>query len=275
MDSTFLPPPIGVLSTPRHPRRHVSTTTTIKPPSSRVSAVLSRVPGGLAEKIPGIGQGDAIDRRSTDVVLAAPKTVYMDSWFDLLATNHLSHNVQAVTGIRTRKGGYEGLLEAVTGAYRSFGPEMQRSLVISALHRAFPKPILDLIRWVLPQSKIAREYYAAFTTIFFAWLVGPCEVREGEHNGMKEKNVVHIKKCRFLEGTNCVGMCQNMCKVPSQTFIKETLGMPVNMVPNFEDMSCEMIFGQEAPPVEDDPAFKQPCYKLCNSKKKHTLNCSG
>ena len=28
-------------------------------------------------------------------------------------------------------------------------------------------------------------------------------------------------------------------------------------------MSCEMIFGQEPPSSTDDPALKQPCYKLC------------
>ncbi|GMP99649.1 hypothetical protein CsSME_00047044 [Camellia sinensis var. sinensis] len=32
--------------------------------------------------------------------------------------------------------------------------------------------------------------------------------------------------------TNCVGMCINLCKMPSQTFIKDSLGMPVNMVPS-------------------------------------------
>jgi hypothetical protein len=33
---------------------------------------------------------------------------------------------------------------------------------------------------------------------------------------------------------------------------------------DFDDMSCEMIFGQEPPSSTDDPALKQPCYKLCN-----------
>ncbi|KAI4341756.1 hypothetical protein MLD38_026441 [Melastoma candidum] len=285
MDSSFLPRTVGV-STSRYPRRVSSAIKSTR--SRRVSAVLYPVSSGVVKKFRGISQGDTIDGVAAGMVGESPKTVYKDSWFDLVATNHLSLNVQAVTGIKTRKGGYEGLVEVVTGAYRSFGPGMQRNLMIAALYQAFPKPILDLarrafhshhfassIRWALPESKIAREYCAAFTTIFFAWLVGPCEVREGDHNGMKEKNVVYIKKCRFLEETSCVGMCQNMCKLPSQAFIKETLGMPVNMVPNFEDMSCEMVFGQEAPPVEDDPAFKQPCYKLCNSKKKHILNCSG
>ena len=33
---------------------------------------------------------------------------------------------------------------------------------------------------------------------------------------------------------------------------------------DFDDMSCEMIFGQEPPASIDDTALKQPCYKLCN-----------
>eukprot|EP00257_Ricinus_communis_P017414 XP_015575846.2 beta-carotene isomerase D27, chloroplastic [Ricinus communis] len=136
-------------------------------------------------------------------------------------------------------------------------------------------PILDLIKTLLPQSRFTREYFAAFTTLFFVWLIGPCQVRESEFNGRKEKNVVHIKKCRFLEETNCVGMCTNLCKVPTQTFIKQSLGMPVNMVPNFDDMSCEMVFGQDPPIPTEDPAFRQPCYKLCKANQKHMKKCSS
>ena len=32
---------------------------------------------------------------------------------------------------------------------------------------------------------------------------------------------------------------------------------------DFDDMSCEMIFGQDPPASTDDPALKQPCYNLC------------
>ncbi|KAL1816726.1 hypothetical protein ACET3Z_019300 [Daucus carota] len=178
-------------------------------------------------------------------------------------------------GFKSSKKGYDGLVEATTAARQHFSPDQQRQLVIQALDKAFPKPILSLIRTVLPPSKLQREYFAAFTTIFFPWLVGPCEVKESEFNGKHEKNVVHIKKCRFLEESNCVNMCTNLCKMPSQAFIKDSFGIPVNMVPNFDDMSCEMIFGQEPPAQSDDPAFKQPCYKLCNAKQKHSTSCTS
>ncbi|XP_073129346.1 beta-carotene isomerase D27, chloroplastic-like [Henckelia pumila] len=205
-----------------------------------------------------------------------PKTgVYNDNWFDRLAIRHLSHSLQSSTGLRSEKRGYDGLIEAATMASRRFNPSQQRSLVIQTLETAFPRPILSLIKAVMPPSKFAREYFAIFTTIFFSWLVGPCEVKEAEFEGKREKNVVYVPKCRFLEGTNCVGMCTNLCKMPSQAFIKESLGMPINMVPNFEDMSCEMIFGQEPPSQSSDPAFTQPCFKQCKEVRKHHKNCTN
>ncbi|KAK7345873.1 hypothetical protein VNO77_16486 [Canavalia gladiata] len=201
--------------------------------------------------------------------------VYKDNLFDHIAINHLSKCVQVETGFRNCKNGYESLVEAAIVASQNFSPIQQHQLVIQALQRAFPKPMLLLIRTLLPPSKLSRKSFAIFTTLLFAWLVGPSEVRESEVNGRSEKNVVHIKKCRFLEKTNCVGACINLCKIPSQQFIKDSLGMPVNMVPNFDDMSCEMIFGQDPPESTDDPALKQPCYKLCKAKRSHGTNCLG
>ncbi|XP_029129234.1 beta-carotene isomerase D27, chloroplastic isoform X2 [Cajanus cajan] len=170
----------------------------------------------------------------SDHVTAKTKTnAYNDNLFDRLAINHLSKSVQAATGLSNNKSGFESLVEAATVAKHNFDPIQQQEVVIQALHKAFPKPILSF-------------------------------VRESEVNGRREKNIVYVKKCRFLEETNCVGMCINLCKMPSQKFIKDSLGMSVNMVPNFDDMSCEMIFGQDPPAQIDDPALKQPCYKLCN-----------
>jgi hypothetical protein len=56
-----------------------------------------------------------------------------------------------------------------------------------------------------------------------------------------------------------------MCKVPTQSYFAEEFGLPLTMVPNFEDLSCDMIFGQEAPPLDADPVFQQPCFAACSS----------
>ncbi|KAF3647109.1 hypothetical protein FXO38_18819 [Capsicum annuum] len=44
---------------------------------------------------------------------------------------------------------------------------------------------------------------------------------------------------------------------------------------DFDDMSCEMIFGQDPPPPNTDPAFMQPCYKLCKLNNKHKMDCNS
>ncbi|XP_027938442.1 beta-carotene isomerase D27, chloroplastic-like isoform X2 [Vigna unguiculata] len=187
----------------------------------------------------------AVLARPADDISAQPtKTnVYKDSFFDHMATNHMSKCLQETTGLRNSKSGYESLVEAATMASQNFSPSQQRQVVTQALHRAFPKPMFLLVR------------------------------ESDMDEGRREKNVVHIKKCRFLEEANCVGMCINLCKLPTQSFIKDSLGMSVNMVPNFDDMSCEMIFGEEPPESTNDPALKQPCYKLCKAKKNHGTNC--
>ncbi|KAL6654873.1 hypothetical protein ACP70R_008338 [Stipagrostis hirtigluma subsp. patula] len=232
-------------------------------------------------------------------------TVYQDNWFDKLAIGYLSRKLQEASGMKNGKDGYEGLIEAALTISGIFRVDQQWEAVANALERAFPSYILTMIKVMMPPSRFSREYFAAFTTIFFPWLVGPCEkraaeagylhkkqlmlvllvkvalhrvvvllgVRESEVDGRKEKNVVYIPKCRFLESTNCVGMCTNLCKIPCQKFIQDSLGTAVYMSPNFEDMSCEMIFGQQPP--EDDPALKQPCFRTkCIAKQNHRVNCS-
>lgn len=36
------------------------------------------------------------------------------------------------------------------------------------------------------------------------------------------------------------------------------------MQPNFEDMSCTMLYGQAPPPIEQDEAYAQPCLAVCS-----------
>jgi hypothetical protein len=49
-------------------------------------------------------------------------------------------------------------------------------------------------------------------------------------------------------------------QVPTQSFFTNDFGMPLTMNPNFEDLSCEMVFGQAPPPLEQDPVYTQSCF---------------
>ena len=44
--------------------------------------------------------------------------------------------------------------------------------------------------------------------------------------------------------SGCVGICVNLCKTATQRFFTEDVGMPLTMVPNWDDLSCDMVFGQ-------------------------------
>ncbi|XP_071713929.1 beta-carotene isomerase D27, chloroplastic-like [Rutidosis leptorrhynchoides] len=214
-----------------------------------------------------------IDTKDGNTIIAESKTVHNDNWLERIAISYLSKTVQETSGLETDVPGYKGLVTVSAAMFKEFSPIQQRQLVINSLEKAIPSFARFMMGKMIPASKFTREFYAIFTTIAARWLVGPSEVRESEFEGRKERNVVHITKCRFLEQSNCIGMCTNLCKMPTQEFIYKTMGIPVNMVPNFDDMSCELVFGQEPPAEEDDPAFKKPCYELCNAKKRHTTSC--
>ncbi|XP_031377455.1 beta-carotene isomerase D27, chloroplastic isoform X2 [Punica granatum] len=102
----------------------------------------------------------------------------------------------------------------------------------------------------------------------------PAQVIEVEVNGVKQMSGVRIKKCRYLENSGCVGMCVNMCKMPTQDFFTNEFGLPLTMLPNFEDMSCDMVYGQVPPPLEEDPVSKQPCFaEICSMANPNASVC--
>lgn len=39
------------------------------------------------------------------------------------------------------------------------------------------------------------------------------------------------------------------------------------MTPDFQTLSCDMVFGQPPPPIQQDPAYAQPCLSACSLAK--------
>ncbi|CAI9093366.1 OLC1v1028852C1 [Oldenlandia corymbosa var. corymbosa] len=155
---------------------------------------------------------------------------------------------------------YDSFVEVSKSVIRGRNRMQQQEVVREVLLSMLPPGAPAQFRKLFPPTKWAAEFNAALTVPFFHWLVGPSEVVEVEVNGVKQRSGVHIKKCRYLENSGCVGMCVNMCKIPTQDFFTNEFGLPLTMNPNFEDMSCEMVYGQVPPSFEDDPVSKQPCF---------------
>ncbi|MCS6942432.1 MAG: beta-carotene isomerase domain-containing protein [Geminocystis sp.] len=167
-------------------------------------------------------------------------------------------------GTKTRLRGYDGFVDLSKQIMTGRNPQQQQELVEKVLKSLIPPCVVFLIRTFFPPSKWVCEFNATFATILFEWLVGKSEVREVEivgENGeiRRQKSGVYIHKCRYLEASGCVAMCVNMCKLPTQKFFTEYLRIPLTMTPNFEDFSCEMVFGKSPPPFTSEAVYNQPC----------------
>lgn len=138
--------------------------------------------------------------------------------------------------------------------------------------RGFPK-VPRWFRKVFPYSKWGAELNAKITPAFFTWLVGPMYTETTDVNGIQQRSSVHIKRCRYLAESGCVGMCVNLCKTPTQTFFTQELGMPLTMKPNFEDYSCDMVFGAAPPSLDTDEVNTQACYDACPQGKAGSAKC--
>ncbi|GMH80955.1 hypothetical protein TrST_g8645 [Triparma strigata] len=115
-------------------------------------------------------------------------------------------------------------------------------------------------------------FYAPFLTslvtpLFFQWLVGPARTSrrsDGTRGG------VVVEKCRFLEISNCKGLCLHLCKSPAEQFFGEELGVSLYVQPNFESHECHWNWGEEAPDggVRGDEAWPKGCLEGCSDRKK-------
>jgi hypothetical protein len=198
--------------------------------------------------------------------LPAP-TVYHDNRFDQLFIWLFSRKMARVVGQTTLQPGYEGFVALSQHIMEGRNAAEQQVLVARVLQSLVPSPVLWLIRHLFSPGQRVCELNAWFATRLFEWLVGPCQVREVEVPvtpdpavaWRRQRSGVHIEKCRYLEASGCVAMCINMCKLPTQRFFTEEFGIPLTLTPNFEDLSCEMVFGQPPPDLTTEAAYQQPC----------------
>jgi hypothetical protein len=192
------------------------------------------------------------------------KTVYHDNFFDRLFIEIFVRKIATTLGQKTDLKGYESFVDLSKQIVQGRSAQEQQQVIALVLKSLLPAPVLTLIRTWFPPVQWVCELNAWSATLFSAWLVGPSKVIESEivqstGEMRKQWSGVHIEKCRFLESSGCVGMCVNLCKLPTQAFFTEEFGIPLTMTPNFEDLSCDMVFGQMPPPLEQEPIYQQSC----------------
>jgi Beta-carotene isomerase D27-like, C-terminal len=198
------------------------------------------------------------------VVPSIVKEVYNDNIIDRLFIWILSRKMAQAIGSSTKIKGYDGFVDLSKQIMQGRKAQEQQVIVVQVLQSLVPAPALWGIRTFFAPTRLVCVLNAWFAAHLFQWLVGPCEIAEAEINladgtVRSQPSAVDIKKCRYLEDSGCVGMCVNLCKVPTQQFFTEKFGIPLTMTPNFVDLSCKMIFGQAPLTSESDPDHSQPC----------------
>ena len=200
------------------------------------------------------------------------KTIYADNAIDRAFIWVFARKMAKAVGQESDRSGYDGFVDLSHRIMRGRNAQQQQQVVGVVLRSLMPSPVLYLIRTLVSPTKLVCELNAWFAARLFVWLVGPCEVRSVtitnlDGSTQDQRSNVHIEKCRYLEESQCVGMCMNMCKLPTQKFFTDDFGIPMTMVPNFEDYSCEMTFGQIPPDVTTEEAYREPCLAACPTAK--------
>lgn len=102
------------------------------------------------------------------------------------------------------------------------------------------------------------------TRVAGTWLMGECEINDVEIDGKLYKNQgLLVKRCRFLEESGCASVCVNSCKIPTQQFFAENMGLPLTMTPDYETHECQFSFGLMPNEAGELDAKNTPCLARC------------
>jgi hypothetical protein len=97
--------------------------------------------------------------------------------------------------------------------------------------------------------------------------MGECEVNDCEIDGggIGYKQGLLVKRCRFLEESGCASICVNACKIPTQRFFMDDMGLKLTMTPDYETGECQFSYGLTPSPEEELKARNTPCLSRCPS----------
>eukprot|EP01041_Mallomonas_annulata_P010601 gene10601-22136_t len=197
---------------------------------------------------------------------------YSFSAIDKVLFSRFSASVANEMGDAAPPQSYSGLISMISQMVRSRPTKVAHDQGKNILVKLFP-------RWLLDQYKVMfSKPFPAFSSRMNAWvthwttnwLMGNSTVYDIIlPNGQIEiQQGVKVDKCRFLEESACLSTCIHACKIPTQRFFLEDMGLPMTITPNVTDYSCKFEFGHVPLPLEQDPISKEPCIALCTDLKR-------
>lgn len=201
------------------------------------------------------------------------------TWFDKLLFQRFSLAVATELGASETPKSYKELISTINRLSFTSNPDIVNISSKQMLVRLFPS-------WLLPMYKaIFSNLFPSFSEWMNAWvthwttnwLMGNSTIGDLESNGIVNKDrLLVIEKCRFLEESGCIQTCLHACKIPTQNFFYEEMGLPVSLKPNLTDYSCRFEFGVRPIPLDlDESVQNSPCLDVCGKSNKFKSSCYG
>ncbi|MQL78558.1 hypothetical protein Taro_010983, partial [Colocasia esculenta] len=206
----------------------------------------------------------------------ASKPNYQPGAVDDLLLKFFRQKMVEEVGWDSQKPGYDGLMEVVNHLMMKGSKSETEKSAVRVLISLFPPFLLELYQLLITPiggGKLAAMMLARATALSCQWLMGKCSVNSIDlPDGSSCTSGVFVERCKYLEESKCVGICINTCKLPTQTFFKNWMGVPLLMEPNFNDYSCQFKFGVAAPLPEEDTTLLEPCLEICpNASRRREL----
>ncbi|KAM0954497.1 putative beta-carotene isomerase [Dioscorea sansibarensis] len=211
--------------------------------------------------------------------IEAEKHEYKPGPLDDLLLAFFRRKMVEEVGWDSEKPGYDGLMEVVNQLMMKgrSSSEIEQSAVrvLISLFPPFLLPLFKMLITPIQDGKIASMMLARATALSCQWLMGTCSVNSVDlPNGSSCSSGVFVERCKYLEESKCLGVCINTCKLPTQTFFKDYMGVPLLMEPNFTDYSCQFKFGVTPPTLDADKALQEPCLDICPNVQRR-INLRG
>lgn len=165
------------------------------------------------------------------------------------------------------KNDYAGLIELSAALNSRYSDRGQvQAIAQKTLRSLFPSwlPSQFAILFARPFPEFSSRMNAWATWVAGTWLMGECEVNDIEIDGkiLKDQGLL-VKRCRFLEESGCASVCVNSCKIPTQNFFLEDMGLPLTMTPDYETHECQFDFGRKPGEQDELDAKNTPCLSRC------------
>ena len=179
-----------------------------------------------------------------------------DDWDGLIAEVHVL-NARGPTPRRAQAAGRR-ILRACFPPIVSPAAGWVVEPLFDAYRKLFAAPV-----WRVPSARLNAWLTGACSN----WLMGASSVADVEAPdlgwGDGRRAALEVERCRFLEAGGCASACVNLCKVPTQTFFRDDMGVPLLMEPDYDDFSCRFSFGKSPPPLAADEALDVACFAQC------------